>query len=111
MAARRRRGPHVHFARTSDRPAVCASKVDPLKEWRDYFADGRKFTLGTPWRDAPPQFKRTPVSAGGNWIVRIHEPQSQARGLMRHCEHETSIFPGRLESDGLPSLRLIQLVA
>src|SRR5439155_7835508 len=51
-----RRGPHLRLQKSED-PRFC-SKVDPLQEWRDYFANGRKFTLDTPWRDSPSQFKR-----------------------------------------------------
>ncbi len=51
-----RRGPELCW-RTSSVPDF-ADKVNPIIEWRDYFAK-HQFTLDTPWRDAPPGFQRT----------------------------------------------------
>ncbi len=86
-----RRGPHIHF-QTSDDPRFC-SKVDPLKEWRDYFADGRKFNLETPWRDAPPQFKREFCFLWRYLDSRTTNPITGTR-IDAPREHETNFFQG-----------------
>lgn len=86
-----RRGPHIHLQLSTD-PRFC-SKVDPLKEWRDYFADGRKFTLGTPWRDVPPQFKREFCFHWRQLDSRTKNPITGTR-IDAPCEHETDFFQG-----------------
>ena len=86
-----RRGPHVHF-QTSEDPRFC-DKVNPLQEWRDYFKDGRKFTLDTPWRDAPPQFKRTLCFRWRQLDSRKTNPVTGTR-IDADCEHETDFFDG-----------------
>jgi len=86
-----RRGPHIHL-QTSDDPRFC-SKVDPLQEWRDYFAEGRKFTLGTPWRDSPPQFKRQFCFLWRYLDSRTKNPITGTR-IDAPCEHETDFFAG-----------------
>ena len=86
-----RRGPHVHFQKSDD-PRFC-SKVDPLQEWRDYFADGRKFTLDTPWRDAPPEFKRALCFLWRYLDSRTTNPITGTR-TDAPCEHETNFFKG-----------------
>jgi len=51
------RGPVVLWQTCND-PRFC-SKVDPLQEWREFFeVNKRDFTLETPWREAPPGFRR-----------------------------------------------------
>ncbi len=86
-----RRGPHIQF-QTSDDPRFC-SKVDPLKEWCDYHTDGRKFTLGTPWRDAPPQFKREFCFLWRYLDSRTTNPITGTR-IDAPREHETNFFQG-----------------
>jgi hypothetical protein len=86
-----RRGPHIHL-QTSDDPRF-RSKVDPVKEWRDYFADGRKFTLETPWCDAPPQFKREFCFLWRYLDSRTTNPITGTR-IDSPREHETGFFSG-----------------
>jgi hypothetical protein len=86
-----RRGPHIHF-QTSDDPRFC-SKVDPLKEWREYFTDGRKFTLDTPWRDAPQQFKREFCFLWRYLDSRTTNPITGTR-IDAPREHESNFFQG-----------------
>lgn len=86
-----RRGPHIHLS-TSDDPRF-RDKVDPLQEWRDYFRNGRKFTLETPWRDAPAQFKRTFCFLWRYLDSRATNPITGKRTDAPH-EHETNFFRG-----------------
>jgi hypothetical protein len=86
-----RRGPHLEIQKGED-PRFC-SKVDPLKEWRDYFADGRKFTLDTPWLDSPPQFKREFCFLWRRLDSRTVNPITGTRIDAPH-EHETNFFQG-----------------
>ena len=50
-------GPEVELV-TSDDPKLAAACHDELAEWRDYFAEGRRFTVDTTWSEAPPGFQR-----------------------------------------------------
>lgn len=84
-----RRGPHVHL-QTSDDPRFC-SKVDPLQEWRDYFAKDRRFSVDTAWRDAPPQFKREFRLLWRYLDSRTTNPITGTR-IDAPCEHETGFF-------------------
>jgi hypothetical protein len=84
-----RRGPHVYFQRSKD-PRFC-SKVDPLQEWRDYFANGHKFSLDTPWRDSPAQFKRQFCFLWRYLDSRTKNPITGTR-IDAPCEHETGFF-------------------
>jgi len=86
-----RRGPRV-LIQTSDDPRFC-DKVDPLQEWRDYFTNGRKFTLDTPWHDAPPQFKREFCFLWRYLDSRTTNPITGTR-IDAPCEHETGFFSG-----------------
>ncbi len=86
-----RRGPHIHL-QTSDDPRFC-SKVDPVKEWREYFANGRKFTSETPWRDAPAQFKREFCFLWRHLDSRTTNPITGTR-IDAPREHETRFFSG-----------------
>ncbi len=86
-----RRGPHLQL-QTSDDPRFC-SKVDPVQEWREYFTDGRRFTLDTPWRDAPPQFKREFCFLWRYLDSRTTNPITGTR-IDAPREHETDFFSG-----------------
>jgi hypothetical protein len=84
-----RRGPHVHLQLSTD-PRFC-DKVDPLQEWRDYFTAGRKFTVDTPWCDAPPQFKR---EFSFLWRQLDSRTKNRVTGTRIDApyEHETDFF-------------------
>jgi len=86
-----RRGPHIHL-QTSDDSRFC-DKVDPVQEWRAYFTDGRKFTVATPWRDAPPQFKREFCFLWRYLDSRTTNPITGTR-IDAPREHETGFFFG-----------------
>jgi hypothetical protein len=86
-----RRGPHLIIQKSND-PRLC-TKVDLLQEWRDYFASGRKFTLGTPWRDSPPQFKREFCFLWRHLDSRAVNPFTETRTDVPR-EHETKFFNG-----------------
>lgn len=85
------RGPHLQLDRSDD-PRFC-SKVDPLKEWRDYFTDGRNFTLSTPWREAPAPFKREFCFLWRHCDSRTTNPITGTR-VDAPSEHETTFFQG-----------------
>lgn len=84
-----RRGPRVEVINCDD-PRFCRN-VEALQEWRDYFANGHKFSLATPWRDSPPQFKREFCSLWQGFDSRLKNPATGTRvGLPR--EHEPRFF-------------------
>jgi hypothetical protein len=84
-----RRGPDVSF-QTSDDTRFC-SKVNPVEEWRAYFSNGKRFTLETPWREAPPQFKREFCFHWRHLDSRATNPITGTR-IDVPCEHETHFF-------------------
>jgi hypothetical protein len=85
-----RRGPEVHW--TTSRIKRLRDKVDPLKEWRDYFKDGRTFKMETPWRDAPPQFRRQfQFIWRSRFDCRPTNPISKDRSDSPH-PHESNFF-------------------
>ena len=51
-------GPEIECV-TSDDPLLADVCRDELAEWRGYFADGNKFTVETPWSEAPPGLQRS----------------------------------------------------
>jgi len=86
-----RRGPDIRF-QTSEDPRL-RDQIDAVKEWRDYFANGRTFTLDTPWRDSPPQFKRSFCWLWRRQDSRESNPLTGDRIDAPH-EHETRLFDG-----------------
>ena len=84
-----RRGPII-FWQTSDAPRLC-SRFNAIQEWRDYFANDRKFTVDTPWREAPPEFRRTFCRL---WRQRDSHALSPETGLRHDAPepHETDFF-------------------
>jgi len=86
-----RRGPHIQVQKSAD-PGFC-SKVDPLQEWRDYFAKGRTFTMDTSWREAPRPFQREFSFLWQQLDSRRINPITGAR-IDAPYEHETNFFQG-----------------
>jgi hypothetical protein len=96
-----RRGPIV-FRQTCDDPRFC-SKVDPLQEWREFFeVNKRNFTQETPWREAPPGFRRDFCWL---WRQRDSRAVSPDTGLRHDAPepHETDFFQNWLLGKALVS--------
>lgn len=100
---RLRRGPMIHFQTSAD-PRL-RDQRDPIKEWRDYFSRGRTFSLTTPWRDAPRQFKRDLCFM---WRQIDTRSQNPITGNRIDCptEHETRLFDGWRLADALWASRV-----
>jgi hypothetical protein len=84
-----RRGPTI-FWQKSHEPLLC-SKFNAIQEWRDYSAKDRKFTVNTPWCEAPSEFRRTFC-----WLWRQRDSHSVGpeTGLRHDAPepHETDFF-------------------
>lgn len=69
-------GPEIKLV-TSDDPRLANECRDELAEWRDYIKAGRRFTVDTPWSEAPPTFQR---------LVDAHWTEISGKGRVAETE-------------------------
>ena len=88
---KRRRGPTIRVTK-SKTPGICGP-YDHLQEWHDFFSNGRKFTLDTPWRNAPVTFKRLFCHMWRDLDSRAVNPLTNTR-IDAPTQHESKFFSG-----------------